>query len=108
MIVVRAARLDRRGAAATGLVPPAPIRAGRYRRRLRTSPPPKRVTAGHHDTDPFPGRHHPWQRQRHCAGDAYLTVPQRHEAGRRDRKRLHVAPRRPGLQGENPGKKERS
>ena len=67
-----------------------------------------RVTAGHHDADPFPGRHHPWQRQRHCACGAYLTVTRRRETGRRDRKRLRVTLRRPGLQGENPGKKERS
>lgn len=70
--------------------------------------PALRVTAGHHDADPFPGRHHPWQRQRHCACGAYLTVTRRRETGRRDRKRLRVTLRPPGLQGENPGKKERS
>ncbi len=70
--------------------------------------PALRVTAGHHDADPSSGRHHPWQRQRHCAGGAYLTVTRRRETGRRDRKRLRVTLRRPGLQGENPGKKERS
>ena len=46
--------------------------------------------------------------QRHGAGDAYLTVARRCETGRRDRTRLHVTPYQPGLQGENPGKKERS
>ncbi len=56
----------------------------------------------------FPERHHPRQRQRHCAGGAYLTVARRRETGRRDRKRLRVTLRRLGLQGENPGKKERS
>jgi hypothetical protein len=46
--------------------------------------------------------------QRHWTGGAYLTVAQRRETGRRDRKRPRVTLRRPGLQGENPGKKERS
>jgi hypothetical protein len=41
-------------------------------------------------------------------GGAYLTVTRRRETGRRDRKRLRVTLRRPGLQGTNPGKKERS
>ena len=70
--------------------------------------PALRVTAGHHDADPFLGRHHPRQRQRQCAGGACLTVTRRRETGRRDRKRLRVTLRGPGLQGENPGKKERS
>jgi len=58
--------------------------------------------------DPFSGRHHPWQRQRRCAGGAYLAAARRRETGRRNRKRLRVTLRRPGLQGKNPVKKERS
>ena len=59
-------------------------------------------------TGPFSERHHPWQRQRHCAGGAYLTVARRRETGRRNPQRLRVTLRRPGLQGKNPAKKERS
>jgi len=66
------------------------------------------ITAGHYGADPFSGRHHPWQRQRHCAGGAYLTVARRRETGRRNPKRLRVTLRRLDLQGKNPGKKERS
>jgi hypothetical protein len=69
------------------------------------------VTADHHDAWRYPGHHHPRQRQRHCADGAYLTVARRgarrHETDRRDRKRQYVTPYRSGLQGENPGKKER-
>ena len=70
--------------------------------------PALRGTAGHHDADPFPGRHHPVARQRHRAGGAYHTGARRRETDRRDRTRLRVTLRRSGLQGENPGKKERS
>jgi hypothetical protein len=87
---------------------PAPATAADHSGQAARGCPALRVSAGHHDADPFPGRHHPWQRQRHCAGGAYLTVTRRRETGRRDRKRLRVTLRRPGLQGENPGKKERS
>jgi hypothetical protein len=87
---------------------PAPATAADHSGPAARGCPALRVPAGHHDADPFPGRHHPWQRQRHCAGGAYLTVTRRRETGRRDRKRLRVTLRRPGLQGENPGKKEKS
>jgi hypothetical protein len=87
---------------------PAPATAADHSGPAPRGCPALRVTAGRHDADPFPGRHHPWQRQRHCACGAYLTVTRRRETGRRDRKRLRVTLRRPGLQGENPGKKERS
>jgi len=87
---------------------PAPAIAADHSGPAARGCPALRVTAGRHDADPFPGRHDPWQRQRPCAGGAYLTVTRRRETGRRDRKRLRVTLRRPGLQGENPGKKERS
>ena len=87
---------------------PAPATAADHSGPTARGCPALRVTVGRHDAGPFPGRHHPWQRQRHCACGAYLTVTRRRETGRRDRKRLRVTLRRPGLQGENPGKKERS
>jgi hypothetical protein len=145
MIIVRAARLDRRGVGAVGgaadsggthplgddfvilgtyLNTPAPEASSQLMSPFSPDAPAAataadhsgpavrrcpalRVTAGHHDPDPFPGRHHPWQRQRHYADGAYLTVARRRETGHRDRKRLHTTPRLPGPQGENPGKKER-
>lgn len=87
---------------------PAPATAADHSGPAARGCPALRVTAGHHDADPFPGRHNPWQRQRHCAGGAYLTVARRRETGRRNPQRLRVTLRRPGLQGKNPGKKERS
>lgn len=45
MTVIRVARLDRRGAEAAGIVPPAPTRAGRCRRRLKRHSPRNQLTA---------------------------------------------------------------
>jgi hypothetical protein len=67
---------------------PAPATAADHSGRAFRGCPALRITAGHCGTDSFSGRHHPWQR--------------------RNPQRLRVTLRRPGLQGKNPGKKERS
>ncbi len=74
----------------------APAGGGEVPPLVRNTPPP--------ETSAQRGNPFCLSAQRH----GYLTVARRRETGRRDREHLHITPYRPGLQGENPGKKERS
>lgn len=69
--------------------------------------PALRVTAGHHDPDPFPERHHLQQRQRRCVGGRLFAGDRHRDVGRCDRKRLCATLNRPGPQREKRSKKER-
>jgi len=89
---------------------PAPATAADHSGPAVRGCPALRVTAGHHDAEPFPGRHHMRQRQRrYVGGRLFAGDRDRHrDVGRCDRKRLWATLNRPGPQRENHSKKERS